>query len=204
LTSDDDAAPSSPAALRNRDPIAEVLREALPPEGLVLEVASGTGDHAEYFARLFPDLRWQPSDADPQALVWIRQRRAVAGLPNLMEPLLLDAVAAEWPVQNANAMLCINMVHISPWQAAVGLMRHAGKLLSRGAPLLLYGPYHREDAPTAPSNEVFDASLRARDRRWGLRTVEVMRAEADRNDLALERLVTMPANNLVLVFRRRG
>ena len=196
--------PSSAAALRNREPIAKLLRNALPPEGLVLEIASGTGEHAEYFAGLFPHLTWQPSDADPASLAWIRARREAAGLPHLLEPLLLDAAGAEWPIDRADAVLCINMVHISPWEATVGLMREAAAILAVGAPLLLYGPYRREEMPTAPSNEAFDASLRSRDPRWGLRSVGAVCAEAERNGLSLERLSEMPANNLMLVFRRRS
>jgi SAM-dependent methyltransferase len=196
------ALPSSPAALRNRDPIAEVLRTVLPERGLVLEIASGTGEHAEYFAGLFPDLRWQPTDADPVALHWSRARKEKAGCPNLLDPLPLDTTDAAWPVERADAVLCSNMVHISPWAATEGLMRGAGRLLGSGAPLLLYGPYRRADVPTAPSNEAFDASLRARDSTWGLRTVEQVRAEAQVNGLSFERLVEMPANNLTLIFRR--
>src|SRR5439155_3002749 len=132
------ALPSSPAALRNRDPIAGVLREVLPERGLVLEIASGTGEHAEYFAGLFPDLLWQPSDADPTALHWSRARKAAAGHPNLLDPLPLDTTDAVWPVEHADALLCSNMVHISPWAATEGLLRGAGRLLGSGAPLILY------------------------------------------------------------------
>jgi SAM-dependent methyltransferase len=188
--------------LRNREPIAEVLRSVLPERGLVLEVASGTGEHAEYFAGIFPDLLWQPTDADPVALHWSRARKEKAGRPNLLDPLPLDTTDAAWPVEHADAMLCSNMVHISPWAAAEGLMRGAGRLLGSGAPLILYGPYRRAGVPTAPSNEALDASLRARDPSGGLRTVEQVRAEAEANGFNFERLVEMPANNLTLVFRR--
>lgn len=194
--------PSSPAALRNRGPIAEVLRGVLPERGLVLEIASGTGEHAGYFAGVFPDILWQPTDADPVALHWARVRKEAAGWPNLLDPLPLDATEAVWPVEQADAILCINMVHISPWAATQGLMRAAGRLLRRGAPLVLYGPYRRQDVPTAPSNEAFDASLRARDPSWGLRTLEQVRAEAEANGFGFERLVEMPANNVTLIFRR--
>jgi hypothetical protein len=193
---------SAPAALRNRDPIAGVLREVLPERGTVLEIASGTGEHALYFAGLFPHLLWQPSDPDEEALESIGAWRREAGLPNLLEPLRLDAAAAPWPVERADALLCINMVHISPWPATVGLLRGAARLLPAGAPLILYGPYRRAGVPTAPSNEAFDASLRARDPEWGLRRLEAVEAEARRNGLHLERVAEMPANNLTVVFRR--
>lgn len=194
--------PSSPAALRNRGPIAEVLRTALPAEGLVLEVASGTGEHVEFFAGLFPNLHWQPTDMDPEALLWINARNREAGLPNILEPLLLDATQDVWPVERADAILCSNMVHISPWDATLGLMHGAGLLLSPGTPLILYGPYRRADVPTAPSNEAFDRSLQTRDPSWGLRTVEAVREEAQANGLGLKEVVEMPANNLTLVFRK--
>jgi SAM-dependent methyltransferase len=192
---------SAPAAGRNRDPIAAVLREVLPMLGTVLEIASGTGEHAVHFAGLFPRLLWQPSDPDPESLVSIRAWREEAGLPNLLEPLRLDASAEAWPVGSADAMLCVNMVHISPWAATEGLMRGAGQVLAPGAPLVLYGPYRRAGVPTAPSNEAFDESLKARNPQWGLRALEAAEAEAARHGLRLERIVEMPANNLTLVFR---
>ncbi|HEY0412327.1 MAG TPA: DUF938 domain-containing protein [Allosphingosinicella sp.] len=193
---------SAPAAARNRDPIAAVLREMLPASGTVLEVASGTGEHVVHFAGLFPHLRWQPSDAEAEALASIRAWRAEAKLANLLDPVRLDARTAPWPVDRADALLCINMVHISPWAATEGLMRGAGVLLPAGAPLILYGPYRRGGVPTAPSNEAFDASLKARDAEWGLREVEAVEAEAALHGLRVDRLVEMPANNLTLVFRR--
>ncbi|HYJ84250.1 MAG TPA: DUF938 domain-containing protein [Allosphingosinicella sp.] len=192
----------APAATRNRDPIAAVLREVLPASGTVLEVASGTGEHAACFAALFPGLAWRPSDPDPEALDSIRAWREEAGPGNLLEPVRLDASAGSWPVASAEAMLCVNMVHISPWQATEGLMRGAGRLLPPGGPLVLYGPYRRAGVPTAPSNEAFDESLNSRDPRWGLRDLEAVEAEAERNGLRLERVVEMPANNLTVVFRR--
>ena len=179
-----------------------MLREMLPKRGTVLEVASGTGQHAAWFAGLFPGLIWQPSDPDPEALESIRAWRAEAALANLREPLLLDAAAETWPVAAADAILCVNMVHISPWAATLGLLRGAARLLQPGAPLLLYGPYRRAGVPTAPSNEAFDASLRSRNPDWGLRTLEAVATEAEANGLGFERLFEMPANNLTLVFRR--
>jgi SAM-dependent methyltransferase len=191
----------APAASRNRDPIAAVLREVLPTRGTIIEVASGTGEHIVYFAALFPKLRWQPSEP-ADALASIRAWREEAGLANLLEPLVLDASAEPWPVASADAILCVNMVHISPWEATVGLLRGAGRLLAPGAPLILYGPYRRAGVPTAPSNEAFDASLKARDPQWGLRELEAVEAEALRNGLRLERVFEMPANNVTAVFRR--
>jgi SAM-dependent methyltransferase len=193
---------SSPSAKRNREPIAAVLRTVLPEHGLVLEVASGSGEHGVYFAELFPRLLWQPSDPDPAALTSIRAWREEEGLSNLLEPIELDAAARDWPVERADALLCINMVHISPWSATVGLMRGAGRLLGPGAPMILYGPYRRTGVPTAPSNEAFDQSLRSRNPLWGLRLLEDVVEEAGDHGFALERLVEMPANNLTLVFRK--
>jgi hypothetical protein len=192
----------APAAGRNREPIATLLREALPERGTLVEIASGSGEHAVHFARLFPGLLWQPTDPDPDALASIRAWRSEAGLPNLLGPLALDAAAEAWPVHSADAILCVNMVHISPWAATEGLMRGAGRMLAAGSPLVLYGPYRRAGVPTAPSNEAFDESLRARNPEWGLRDIEAVEGEAVRNCLRLERAVEMPANNLTVVFRR--
>ena len=191
----------APAAERNREPIAGVLARWLPPAGIVLEVASGTGEHAAYFARRFPDLIWQPSDPDPGALASIEAWRREAGVPNLRPPLTLDAAATAWPVTAADAVLCINMVHISPWQATLGLIAGAARLLPPAGPLMLYGPYRRNGVATAPSNEAFDASLRARNAEWGLRFVEEV-AEAAAGSFALDEVAAMPANNLCLLFRR--
>lgn len=192
----------APATERNREPLAAVLRKSLPESGTLLEIASGTGEHAVYFAGLFPNLVWQPTDPDPGALESIRAWRADEGTSNLLEPLRLDAAAETWPVDAADAILCVNMVHISPWAATKGLMRGAGRLLGTGAPLVLYGPYRRAGVPTAASNEAFDESLRARNPEWGLRDLEAVEGEAARHGLELERAVEMPANNLTLLFRR--
>jgi len=194
---------SAPAVSRNREPIAAVLRETLPASGTVLEIASGTGEHAMFFASLFPHLAWQPSDPDPGALQSIVAWEIDSGLPNLCPPLELDAQWDEWPVGRADAILCINMVHISPWMATLGLLNGAARLLPDSGPLVLYGPYRRRDVPTAPSNEAFDESLRARDPSWGLRFVEDLRAEADVRGFVFDRMVEMPANNLTLIFRKR-
>ncbi|WP_340314267.1 DUF938 domain-containing protein [Rhizorhabdus argentea] len=192
----------APATERNREPILELLRSILPASGTVLEVASGTGEHAIHFARALPDLIWRPSDPDPAALGSIRAWAEAAKLGNVRPPLLLDAAAPEWPITAADAMLCINMIHISPWEATVGLMAGAARLLAPGAPLYLYGPYRRAGMPTAPSNEAFDASLKARDPRWGLRDLETVVALASGQGLVLDSVVDMPANNLSVVLRR--
>jgi hypothetical protein len=192
---------SAPATERNREPIAAVLREVLPERGTLLEIASGTGEHAACFAGLFPHLLWQPTDPDPSALASILAWRREAGLGNLLEPLRLDAAETMWPVGSAEAILCVNMVHISPWAATMGLVRGAARTLAAGAPLILYGPYRRAGVPTAPSNEAFDESLRARNSEWELRDLEAVEAEAAGQGLRLERVVEMPANNLTLVFR---
>lgn len=193
----------APATLRNRDAILTVLRDALPPAGLVLEVASGSGEHAIHFAAALPALEWQPSDPDPAALASIAAWRAEAGLPNVRAPILLDA-AGDWPIDRADAILCINMVHISPWDATLGLLRGAGRALPTGGLLYLYGPYIRDDVETAPSNLAFDASLKARDPRWGVRRLEDVVAAAERQGLRFDRLVEMAANNLSVIFRRRA
>lgn len=194
---------SAPHVARNAEPITDVLRGLLPDSGLVLEVASGSGEHALHFARAFPHLLWQPTDADPVALRSIDAWRSADGLPNLLAPVPLDAGADSWPVERADAILCINMVHISPWRATLGLMRGAARTLPEGGLLYLYGAYRRDGVPTAPSNEAFDASLRARDPEWGLRKLEDVVAEAAANGLRLETVVEMPANNLSVVFRRQ-
>ena len=193
---------SAPHVARNAAPIAEVLRDVLPGCGLVLEVASGTGEHSLHFAREFPNLRWQPSDPEPAALRSIEAWRREAGLTNVLPAVALDARAAEWPVEAADAILCINMIHISPWAATEGLMRGAGRILASGAPLYLYGPFRRAGVETAPSNAAFDASLRVRDPEWGLRDLEDVVAEAEGQGFRLETVVPMPANNVSAVLRK--
>lgn len=192
----------APHVARNAAPIVELLWEVLPAAGLVLEVASGSGEHALHFARAFPQLRWQPSDPDPAALRSIEAWRAAEGPPNLLAPVVLDAAAGWWPVDSADAVLCINMVHISRWAATLGLLDGASRLLGPGAPLCLYGAYRRAGMPTAPSNEAFDRSLKERNPEWGLRNLEDVAAEAERRSLTLDRVVEMPANNLSVVFRK--
>ena len=193
---------SAPHVVRNAAPIADVLRGILPDRGFVLEIASGSGEHALHFAREFPNLLWQPSDPEPAALRSIEAWRAENGLFNLLPPVSLDARAADWPVDRADAILCINMVHISPWAATVGLMRGAGRLLEVGAPLYLYGAYRQAGVETSPSNEAFDESLRARDPEWGVRDLEDVIEEAQGHGLALDSVTPMPANNLSVVLRK--
>ena len=194
----------APSAERNREPLLSVLRELLPSQGTVLEVASGTGQHAVFFARAFPGLVWQPTDADPVARASIEAWRRDEGLPNVREPLALDASASTWPVEFADAIVCINMIHISPWEACQGLMRGAARVLSPGAPLILYGAYVIEGRPTAPSNLAFDASLRERNPAWGVRELGAVTAEARAHGLELDRVIDMPSNNFTVVFRQRG
>lgn len=193
----------APAAERNREPILEVLRRALPERGLVLEVASGSGQHAVAFAREFPLLTIQPTDADPAAVESIARYRFEAGLSNLKPPLALDAASDAWPVESAAAVVSINMLHISPWEAGLGLLHGSARILPRAAPLVLYGPFVVDGDFIAESNLAFDAELRGRDPRWGLREVrDVERAAADAG-FTLEALIPRPANNHMLVLRRR-
>lgn len=192
----------APATLRNRDAIAAVLADWLPAAGTVLEVASGSGEHVVHFAAVFPQLEWQPSDPDPAGPTSIAAHRSEAGLANIAPPLALDAVASEWPIDRAAAILCINMVHISPWEATLGLFAGAARLLTAGAPLILYGPYIEPGVPTADSNLAFDASLRARNPAWGLRDTGEVKDAAAHAGLAFAGRRAMPANNLMLLFRR--
>ena len=179
-----------------------MLREWLPPSGLVLEIASGTGEHALCFAESFPALEWQPSDLNPDALASIAAWRAERPLPNLREAIELDAGSTDWPVGQADAVLSINMVHISPWRSALGLLDGAARLLPPGAPLILYGPWITGVEPTAPSNLDFDTDLKRRNSEWGLRKVEDFAAEAGNRGLTLAEQRAMPANNRMLLLRR--
>lgn len=189
----------APAAARNRAPILEVLRQHLPAQGLVLEVASGSGEHILHFAEALPALSFQPSDPDAGARASIDAW--AEGQPNVRPALALDA-SATWPALRADAVLCINMIHIAPWQAAIGLFRGAAATLPAGGLLYLYGPYRQSGLPTAPSNEAFDADLRARNPAWGLRLLEDVVALAAEHGFAAPDVVPMPANSLSLIFRR--
>lgn len=194
---------ASPATARNTGPILEVLRAHLPARGRVLEVASGAGEHAIAFARALPGLEWTPSDPSAEARVSIAAWAEAAALSNLRPPLALDMLdAAGWPDGPVEAVVCINMVHISPWAATEGLMRLAGRVLRRpGGLLVLYGPYREPELELAPSNAAFDASLKARNPEWGLRDRVEVEAAARAEGLAMTRRVGMPANNLMLLFR---
>lgn len=193
---------SAPATQRNREPILGLLREELPVSGLVLEVASGTGEHAVHFVQALPGLTWQPSDPSPEARASIAAWRDLEGSANLLAPIELDAASDNWPLTSADAVVCINMVHISPWQATEGLMRGAGRLLPPGAPLILYGPYRRAGHALEPSNLAFDESLKARDPHWGLRELDMVAQCAAAHGFELARVAEMPANNLTVIFRR--
>jgi len=195
-----DARREAPAVARNRDAILAVLRGILPARGLLLEVASGSGEHALHFAPAFPGLAFQPSDPDPDARASIDAW--CAGVPNIRPALALDAAAPDWPVARAEAVLCINMIHISPWASCEGLLRGATRVLPPGAPLILYGPFKRGGAHTAPSNEAFDADLRARDPDWGVRDLEEVAAAAAATGFGPPEITAMPANNLTVAFRR--
>ena len=189
----------APAAARNVGPIGDVLCGWLPGQGTILEVASGTGEHALAFARRFPNLVWQPSDPDPVAIKSIAAWCEV-GPENLKSPLVIDVRSIDWGVTEISAILCINMVHISPWESSIGLLDGAGRMLPDGGSLILYGPWIRAVMPTAPSNMTFDESLKARDRRWGLRRVEDFEREAALRGLILVDRQPMPSNNLMLRF----
>jgi len=197
-----DARLSAPAAARNRQPILDVLMWHLPARGLVLEAASGTGEHVVHFARACPALSFQPSDLDPAHRASIDAWSAALGLTNVRPAIALDATAGIWPVDAADALLCINMIHIAPWTAAEGLMRGAGRVLAPGGLLYLYGPYKRGGQHTAPSNAAFDASLRAQDPAWGVRDLEAVAALAAAQGFGEPVIVEMPANNLSLVFKK--
>ena len=190
------------AAERNKGPILEVLRRVLPEEGLILEIASGTGQHVLHFAAALPELTWQPSDADPEIRKLISANVGAVNPGNINTVLELDVLKTPWPVSEADALLCINMIHISPWATTVALFDGARDTLSAEDVLFLYGPYRRDDRHTAPSNEAFDASLRSRDPQWGVRDLEEVERTAEQAGYILEEVVAMPANNFSVIFRK--
>lgn len=192
-----------PHVVRNRDPILDVLRRVLPAHGLILEIAAGSGEHAVYFAKALPALTWQPTDPDAEALASIATHRAASGAANLLAPLRLDVTSARWPVERAEAMVCCNMIHIAPWSVSEGLMAGAQRTLPPGGILYLYGPYTIGGRHTAPSNEEFDLSLRARNPEWGIRDLADVTELAGRHGLLLAEVVQMPANNQSVIFRRQ-
>ena len=193
----------SPAAERNKQPIAAVLARVLPATGLVLEVASGTGQHAEHFARTLPSLTWQPTEADAGMLATVAARVQRAALPNLLAPLAFDVHDARRPLASVAAVFCSNMIHVAPWSACSALLAHAERWLAPGAPLVLYGPFMRAGAHTAPSNAAFDADLRRRNLQWGLRDLDEVVELARGHAIALVELVAMPANNFTVVLQRQ-
>jgi SAM-dependent methyltransferase len=192
----------APAVARNRDPILAVLRRVLPARGTVLEIASGSGEHAVYFAAALPRLTWQPTDRDADALASVAAHRDLARLANLLPALALDVTAPSWPVTRADAVVAINMIHIAPWTAAAGLMAGAGRVLASGGVLYLYGPFRENGSHTAPSNAAFDSSLRRSNPDWGVRDLGEVTELARGHGLDLVERVAMPANNLSVVFRR--
>lgn len=195
----------APAAARNRGPILKVLRQVLPATGTILEIASGTGEHAIHFAEALSRLEWQPSDVDPAALESLAAHAADAALTNLRPGIVLDSRDDDWgaAANDVAAIVCINMIHIAPWACCEGLVRGAGRTLDRGAPLVTYGPYRFDGSFTAPSNETFDAALRHRDASWGVRDLSDVERIANTAGLDLARVVDMPANNHIVVFHRR-
>lgn len=194
--------PFSPAAERNQQPILEVLRPLCPKSGTVLEIASGTGQHACYFARQLPELTFCPTEVSPALRDRLNLRLAAEGSPNLRPAEILDVTQVDWPLARADIILCVNMVHISPWAATLGLFAGADRVLSREGFLLTYGPYRFAGVPLAPSNEAFDAGLRAQDPQWGIRSVADLEAVAAAHNLVLSDVYPMPANNHTLIFRR--
>jgi hypothetical protein len=193
----------APAAERNREPILAVLREVLPPDGVVLEIASGTGQHVIHFAAALPQLVWQPSDPDADSRASIAAWTAHAGLANVRAPLALNVERTPWGIDAAQAMLCVNMIHISPWSATQALFDGASRLLGRDGVLYLYGPYRRHGAHTSPSNEAFDQQLRSRNPAWGVRDMESVVALGEAHGFACDEALAMPANNFSLVFTKR-
>jgi SAM-dependent methyltransferase len=191
----------SPSAVRNRGPILEVLLGHLPPCGLVLEIASGSGEHVAHFAAALPDLQWQPTDPLPEHRASIAAW--TANLANVLPALALDATATDWPILHADAVLCINMIHIAPWKAAEGLFAGASRVLAPRGLLALYGPYRRAGKPMEPGNAMFDADLRRRNSAWGLREVETVAELAGKCGFGAPVIAAMPVDNLMLLFRRK-
>jgi hypothetical protein len=196
----DDPRLDYPATARNREPILAVLRQVLPEVGALLEIASGSGQHAAHFAAAFPRLHWQPTDFDESVFASIRAW--THELPNVAPPLRLDVTSQDWPTAQFDAVFCANMIHIAPWEACLGMLDGVSTRLRPGSPLCLYGPFMREGAHTAPSNAAFDAQLRARNSAWGVRDLDTVANEAIQHELALDRVFEMPSNNLLAVFRR--
>ena len=194
----------SPSAERNSDAVAAALKHILPNEGVVLEVSSGTGQHIVRFAAEMPELTWQPSERDAGCLGSIVQWIAADAPPNIRQPIRLDVMDQLWPIASAAAVVCLNMIHIAPWPATEALMRGANAILRPGGVLALYGPFRRDGQHTAPSNAVFDEDLKSRDSDWGVRNLEDVAACAKANGFGEPQIVEMPANNLLVVLRKRA
>jgi len=200
----------APATLRNREPILAVLDRVLPPTGTVLEIASGTGEHTAYFAPRLAPRFWQPTDVDPGALrsisAWQGEEPAVTGLP----PLLLDVLDPRWPRTikllhpPVTAIVAINLIHIAPWEACLGLLAGAGDMLPDEGILYLYGPFRRQDEPMAPSNAAFDADLRSRNPHWGIRDLDDVADAAQAAGLGWLGSIAMPANNRSVILARQA
>jgi SAM-dependent methyltransferase len=197
-----DSRETHPSAERNKQPILDILTRVLPATGLVLEIGSGTGQHVAHFAKALPRLTFQPSEMDEakhgSIVAWTRHEN----LANVRPPIAIDLTQRPWPVKAAEAVVCINVIHISPWAATVALMQGAGEILPQGGVLVTYGPYRRDGRHTAPSNEEFDAWLKGRDPSWGVRDMEAVIEEARKAGLEFKEAVAMPANNFTLVFRK--
>ena len=193
---------TSPSAARNKEPIAAVLSQVLPRSGLVLEVGSGTGEHAVHFARVMPHLAWQPTEQDEECLRSICAWAAVETQANVRQPRYLDVIDAQWPIEAADAIICINMIHVAPWAATQGLLRGSSRILPPAGLLCLYGPYRVGDKHWSTSNKAFDAQLRAINAEWGVRDLDAVSNEARVFNIELERTFEMPANNLIAVFRK--
>lgn len=202
LNASGDGRLASPSAERNREPIAEVLSQILPQSGLVLEVGSGTGEHAIHFAHVMRHLAWQPSEQDKDCLRSISAWAALEAQANVRRPLYLDVTDAQWPIAAADAIICINMIHIAPWSVAQALFRGASRILPPGGLLCLYGPYRVAGKHTSPSNRAFDAQLRAMNSEWGVRDLDAVSHEALSFNIEFVRTFQMPANNLILIFRK--
>jgi SAM-dependent methyltransferase len=192
----------SEASDRNKGPILDVLREVLPASGYVLEISSGTGQHAVHMAEAYPGITWQPSDIDPDFRNSVEAWRAESGLTNILPSIHLDVTEHPWPVEHADAIFNCNMIHIAPWECCIGLLEGASKILPDGGILYMYGPYKVGGRHTAPSNEAFDQNLRGRDPSWGIRNLDDVALEARRRGLHLIKTVKMPANNFSVIYRK--
>jgi hypothetical protein len=193
--------PHSTAAERNKAPIADVLASTLPDRGVVLEIASGTGQHVAHFAASLPHLHWQPTEVDPDLRDTIRVRIQKARLGNVADPLALDVLQPNWPITRADAVLAINLLHISPWAVTEALFRGASDIVGHGSPLVVYGPFNHDGAFTSDGNRAFDRQLRKINPQWGIRDIEAVIETSARHGFALERLLHMPANNVTAIFR---